>query len=330
MDWNSGMSEYHVAILGGGSVGLCLAAHFAKAGARVTLLVRGASVPAFANDPVRIDGALGDHECAPGVITAVDAANPTDAVLASDALIPTVKAYDLADALKPLAAAGYASPLLLLQNGVGSAETARAVMGPDVPVYSSTMMIGMARTAPTHMTVTGQSGPILCGTLLGDDETPLQALLAVAQRGFVPMQHDPTIRETVYFKLLFNSCMNPTGALTGQTYGALLENPDSRALITDLAEETQAAYAAAFGYRPAESAEHYVDKILSGIVFPKAQAHQSSMFQDLVAGRQTEIDVLNGAVIRLAEAQGLPATRHRVIEQLIKAREATARQTAQA
>ena len=93
--------------------------------------------------------------------------------------------------------------------------------------------------------------------------------------------HNPSIRETISFKLLFNSCMNLTGALTGQTYCELLDSPDSRELIVGLADETLAAYAQAFDYRPADSGQHYVEEVLSKIIFPRAQDHRSSMLQDL-------------------------------------------------
>lgn len=172
------------------------------------------------------------------------------------------------------------------------------------------------------MDVTAQSTPILCGALLGDCEDPLKDMLPVADRGFVPMAHEPEIQEKIAFELLFNSCMNPTGALTGQTYGELLVNPDTRELIVGLANETLAAYAKAFDDRPADNGQHYVDAVLSKIIFPRGQGHRSSMLQDLQAGRQTEIDFLNGAIIRLADGEGLPSVRHKCISQLIKASEA--------
>ncbi|MEM9432362.1 MAG: ketopantoate reductase family protein [Pseudomonadota bacterium] len=313
------MSKFSVAVFGGGSVGLCLAAHFAKAGARVVLLVRNASLDTMQDAPLSVSGLLGDHVISTDAYSVCDAAAPTQEVLGCDMLIMTTKAYDLHQALAPFAQKERCPPLLLLQNGMGAAEIAREVVGTDVPIYSSAMMIGMVRQSATSVDVTAQSSPILCGSLLGDPEEPLQSMLHVAEQGFVPMAHDPSIRETIAFKLLFNSCMNPTGALTAQTYGELLENPDSRDLIIGLADETLAAYAKAFNYRPADNGEHYVDDILSKIIFPRAQGHQSSMLQDLQAGRMTEIDFLNGAIIRLADDVGLPSVRHRSISQLIKA-----------
>lgn len=318
------MSKISVAVFGGGSVGLCLAAHFAKAGARVFLLVRQSSMEAIRGRPIAVTGLLGDHSVPADAYTLCDAAAPTDEVLACDMIVMTTKAYDLEKALGPFAGNGRCPAILLLQNGMGAAEIARDVVGADVAVYSSAMMIGMVRQSPTSVEVTAQSSPILCGSLLGDREGPLEDMLRIAEGGFVPMARDPSIRETIAFKLLFNSCMNPTGALTGKTYGELLETPESRDLIVGLASETLAAYAKAFDYRPADSGQHYVDDILSKIVFPRAQGHRSSMLQDLQAGRRTEVDFLNGAIIRLADAEGLPSARHRCISQLIKACEGSA------
>ena len=317
------MSNFHVAVFGGGSVGLALAVHFAKAGARVSLLVRKASMVALQNAPIEISGALGEHSIPEGAIAIVDAADPDDAVLCSDMLVLTTKAYDVAAALAPFAGRTTVPSILLLQNGIGAADIARDVLGADVPVFSTAMMIGMVRHAPGKTEITGIAGPICCGTLSGDDAGPLHDMLAVAQGGFVPMVYDPKIRETIAFKLLFNACMNPTGALTGQTYGELLANPASRALIVGLADEALAAFAAAFDYRPARSGQQYVDETLDAIVGKGGGKHRSSMLQDLQAGRKTEIAFLNGAIIKIAKDAGLRAPRHETIRQLIRVREPT-------
>lgn len=316
------MSNYHVAVFGGGSVGLCLAAHFAKAGAQVSLLVRESSIEALRGKSIEISGLLGDHSIGSEAFTLCDAAEPTDEVLNSDMLVLTTKAYDVAGSLKAFANRPSCPPILLLQNGMGSAEIARDVLGPNVPVFSTAMMIGMVRRKPTEVGVTAQSSPILCGPLLGDDPAPLKRMLEVAERGFVPMVQDKAIRDTIAFKLLFNSCMNPTGAITQQNYGELLENPHSRALIAGLADETLATFASAYDYRPAENGTHYVNEVLSPIIFPRSQGHRSSMLQDLQSGRRTEIDFLNGAIVRLSEREGLSAVRHESIIQLVKACEA--------
>ena len=315
------LTDFRVSIVGGGSVGLCLAANFAIADAKVSLFVRKASLASLEGQPVIVSGMLGEHRTDPGQITFCDAAAPSDEVLTSDMLVLTTKAYDVATALEPFASAPSCPPVLLLQNGMGSAEIARKILGEKVPVFSSAMMIGMERKSPNSVHIAAQASPIQCGPLLGDDPAPLQRLIDCAEQGFVPMTVDPNIRETIAFKLLFNCCMNPTGAITGQTYGELLADPNSRALIVDLADEALAAFAAAFDYHPATSGQHYVDDILTPIVVPRGEGHRSSMLQDLQSGRKTEIDFLNGAIIDLSEQNGLDAVRHKMLTQLIKASE---------
>lgn len=313
------LTTFHIAVFGGGSVGLCLTASFVKAGARVSLLVRERSLQDLREKEINVSGLLGDYTLAPEDLTLCDALHPTEDVLKSDMLVVTTKAYDVATALGPFAGKQSCPVVLLLQNGWGAQEIAQEVLGPDIPIYSSAMMIGMVRHNSTTVEVTAQASPILCGSLLGHDTGPLKRLLDFANDGFVPMQLIDEIRNTILFKLLLNSCMNPIGMLTKQSYGELLENTHSRELIVGLADETLAAFANAYNYKPAENGKQYVDKVLSPLIFPRGQGHHSSMSQDLQAGRKTEIDFLNGAIAKLSKQQGLRAIRHESVIQLIKA-----------
>jgi ketopantoate reductase len=141
------------------SVGLRLAASFAEAGAEISLLVREAAIAGLRDRPVHVLGLLGDHVIRAGQVEISDAAAPDDRILGSEMLIVTTKAYDVAEALRPFAGHADQPALLMLQNGLGSAEIARDVMGPDAPVCSTAMMIGMVRNAPKDLAVTAQSSP---------------------------------------------------------------------------------------------------------------------------------------------------------------------------
>jgi ketopantoate reductase len=144
-------------------------------------LVRRSAIETLRQTPIEVTGLLGDHVVPPELITLCDAAAPTEDVLRSDILILTTKANDVETALKPFAAAGACPPVLLLQNDMGLENIARRILGPDIPVYSSAMMIGMERHGPAQVEVTAQSSPIFCGPLLGDDTGPLLKLLQVRQ-----------------------------------------------------------------------------------------------------------------------------------------------------
>jgi 2-dehydropantoate 2-reductase len=309
-------------VLGGGSVGLAVAASFSQAGARVTLLARPASVAALSRETLSISGKLGEHSVPPGAIALAEAEAPPADARDCDVLVVTTKAHDLAAALGPFAAAPPGPrAVLLMQNGLGSAEVARAVLGPEVPVFSAAMYVGMQRQGLASVAVNAASSAVMVGSLLGDAPDAIAPVFEAATRGFLPVVHAPDIRDVVLTKLLFNSCMNPTGALTGRSYGELLENAHSRALITRLAQETLETYAAAFGFRPAPDGPRYVAETLHPVVFPRSAPHRSSMVQDIEAGRRTETDVLNGAILRLGAAHGVPTPSHATIVDLVRARE---------
>ena len=78
------MPNYRVTVFGAGSVGLCIAAHFVKAGARVSLLVRDSSIEGLRQEPIVVSGLLGDHSISPELFTLCDAASPTYDVLNSE------------------------------------------------------------------------------------------------------------------------------------------------------------------------------------------------------------------------------------------------------
>jgi 2-dehydropantoate 2-reductase len=209
--------------------------------------------------------------------------------------------------------------VLSLHNGIGASEAIRAALGPGIPVYASAMMIGLERQGLAHVVSKAASSPINTGPLLGDAAAPLERFVAAAQTGFLPIRVDPAIRETVLFKLLFNTCMNPPGALTGLTYGELVTHPATRGLIERLADETLVVLAAEHDYRPAPSGAAYARDTLTPIVLPRSAAHRSSMLQDIAAGRRTEIDSLNGAIARLGRKNGIATPTHDALIDLIAA-----------
>ena len=313
-------------VIGAGSVGLGVAASLAVAGQRVTLLTRADSVAALASSDITVSGLHGEHRLPAGTIAIADARRPPDAARACDMLVVTTKTYDLAAALQPFAEDGpRPSAVLAMQNGLGASETIRQAMGPAIPVYASAMMIGLERQGLGHVAIKAAASPILVGPLLGDDGAPLERFVAAAQPGFLPVKSDPRIRDTILFKLLFNTCMNPTGALTGLTYGELVTNPHTLGLIVRLADETLAVLAASDGYRPAASGAAYARDTLAPAVLARSSAHRSSMLQDIAAGRRTEIDSLNGAVARLGVEHAIPTPTHDALIALISARTPNAR-----
>ncbi len=322
----TGPAPLRLTVLGSGSVGLAVAASFAQAGQSVTLMARGPAVSLLREQGITVTGVCGDHRIEPGRLRVSDAEEPEPQDIACDLLIVATKAYQVAPVLKGLmhnAGAGVVpKAVLLLQNGWGSADEARAALAADVPVFSSIMMIGIERRSPTHVNVNVQASPIRVGTLFGAAPQGLKETVARGQAGFLPITYEDEIEPAILNKFLFNTCLNAIGAITRMTYGELLSNDHARRLITQVADETIRVVLAERRQVLAPDGATYVEKTLTPFVLPKAAAHRSSMLQDVEAGRRTEIDYLNGAVVRMGEARGIATPANDAVANLVRAREA--------
>lgn len=319
------MTALRISVLGSGSVGLAVAATYAQAGQHVTLLARGAAVPELRRSGITVSGVTGDHHVEPQRLKVSDAANPDPQDIACDVLVVATKAYQVQAVIKQLMqTAGPAdSPraVLLLQNGWGSADEARSVLSVGTAIFSSIMMIGIERRSSTHVNVNVQASPIRVGTLFAADPDLMQEAVERGQAGFLPMTYEDPIEPAILDKFLFNTCLNAIGAITRMTYGELVSNEHTRRLICQLAHEAIQVIRAERHIALAPDGVTYVEKTLTPFVLPKAAAHRSSMLQDVEAGRRTEIDYLNGAVVRMGKVHDIPTAISEAVTSLVRARE---------
>lgn len=313
-------------VLGSGSVGLAFAASFAQAGQSVSLLARGSAVPLLRENGITVTGVCGDHRIGPHRLRVCDADEPGRQDIACDVLVVATKAYQVAQVLtrlmRDVGATAAPKAVLLLQNGWGSADEARAALPDDVPVFSSIMMIGIERRSPVHVNVNVQASPIRVGTLFGAVPQHMLDAVARGQAGFLPITYEDEIEPAILNKFLFNTCLNAIGAITRMTYGELVSNEHTRHLISQVADETIRVILAERRLALAPNGATYVEQTLTPFVLPKAAAHRSSMLQDVEAGRRTEVGYLNGAVVRMGQVRGIDTPANDAVTSLVRAREA--------
>jgi 2-dehydropantoate 2-reductase len=121
------------------------------------------------------------------------------------------------------------------------------------------------------------------------------------------------MRPIIWGKLVINAAINPVAALAGEPNGQVAERPSLRALAQAIAEEGEAVAKAEGVSLPYPSAAEAVLETSR-----RTAANRCSMLQDLDAGRMTEIDYLNGAIIRAAERHNLSVPANRAITALIR------------
>jgi len=319
------VTALRISVLGSGSVGLAIAATYVEAGQNVTLLARGSALPELKRSGITVSGVSGDHHIAPQRLKVSDAASPDPQDIACDILVVATKAYQVHGVLKRLlqGAEPAVAPraVLLLQNGWGSADEARAMLPLGTAIFSSIMMIGIERRSSVHVNVNVLASPIRVGTLFGAAPDLMQEAVERGKAGFLPITYEDPVAPAILNKFLFNTCLNAIGAITRMTYGELVSNEHTRHLIIQVADETIRVIRAERQFSLATDGATYVEKTLIPFVVPKAAAHRSSMLQDVEAGRKTEIDYLNGAVVRLGARHNSPTPSNEAVASLIRARE---------
>ena len=296
-----------IAVVGAGAMGAIFGARFAQAGHDTVLVdVVGPLV-----DKINADGVTvlrGDEE----TVTKVPATTDPTSVGPVDLVVFCVKCYhtaSAAEAARPLV--GTRTVVASLQNGWGNGDVLAGVFPPEQiavgVTYNSGTVLDVGRVA--HPGV----GPTTIGSFTnGGGDGPERLAGALADGGLEAKVASP-IRPEIWKKLILNAATLPTAALTRMTAGELTAHGDMKELVSETAREA-VAVARALGYDIDE--QERLDAIHG--LLERAGPARGSMLQDFEAGRRTEIDVINGAVVRAADETGVPVTINRAFVALVK------------
>ncbi len=304
-------------IVGAGAVGLGLASALLAGGARVGLVARGETMRALRRRGLRRSGLFGERLHPPqsfalaGEIAAIDA--PADFVLVA------TKSFDskpVAQVLVGATALGEDTRVVLFQNGWGNEEPFAARLARE-RVWSARVITGFRRPEPHHVEVTVHAEPIRVGSLFGEPAERVRPLCECIAAGGLPCEPTDRIAHDLWAKLLYNGLLNPLGAICDVAYGALAAHPATRETLAALATEIFAVMQAAGHATHWPDAAAYLEDFHQRLLPPTA-THESSMLQDLRAGRRTEIDALTGAVVRLGGAHGIATPVNRTLLSLVR------------
>ena len=145
-------------------------------------------------------------------------------------------------------------------------------------------------------------------------EVEISRLAEACTRAGMPTMAVDDARGPQWRKVIFNASTNPVGALTGLTHGRVCEDPELRRLVSGLVDEGKAV-AAAQGIELDADPEELIDHAAKPEV---AYGHKASMLQDVEAKRPTEIDYLNGGIVRFGSEHGVETPLNRAIWSLVK------------
>lgn len=289
-----------VAVLGAGAVGCYYGGMLARAGHRVTLIGRPQHVQVFEAQGLRMQTLAFDET------VKVRASTDASAVAGADLVLFAVKSPDTEAAGEQMRAHLKPGALVLcLQNGVDNAERLRAVL-PDAQVGAAVVYVATEMAGPGHLRHHGRGELVIEPS--ADSERVAQALIAAG----VPTEISDNVRGALWAKLILNCAYNALSAVGRIAYGQLVQQPGVTAVMHDVVAECRAV-AAADGVTIPGDVDAAVRRIAETM-----PSQYSSTAQDLMRGKPSEIDFLNGYVVRRGDALGVPTPANRVLWTVVR------------
>jgi 2-dehydropantoate 2-reductase len=289
-----------VIILGAGAIGstygAALSQHY-----NVLLIGRGKHVESINNEGLIVEGDFaGKHR--PSAATSIKEIPP------ETLLIVTTKAYDVAPSLQAIQAIiRNDTVVLLLQNGLGIIELAKQVLKDKGVVVRGLTTMAAETLGPGHIkTWRGE-------TILGSDEAS-KRIAQLFNEASLQVRVSDMFEKELWKKLVMNCVINP---LT-----AILRVRNKEIGVTTLAPIRHAIARECIAISAVEGVELGLDLISDIDRAIPHYTNRSSMYQDVIRGKQTEINFINGKVVELGKHHHIPTPMNHCLTQLVKFQEA--------
>lgn len=302
-----------IVIVGAGALGGLVGAQLTACGEDVTLIeINGARLKLLNESGLFVSEGNKGEICVRVKVAGSVAGLPT-----ADLVFVSVKSYQTEPALRAtLPVIGPRTFVLSMQNGIGNTQTMARII-PPAQVLSGITYHSIQHTGPNRIRYRPGIKPIQIAPYDGRLIPEIEVVGEVFRRAGLHTDVVEQIDDVIWQKLLHNAVVNPVSALTGLTCRELLDDPDLQSFMRDLCLEIIAVMKAR-GVPVVNEDDPYQPVVNSQKALGK---NRPSMWQDLARNYRTEVDAINGAVVREAERLGLDAPHNRGLVWFIHSRE---------
>ncbi|HET8580641.1 MAG TPA: 2-dehydropantoate 2-reductase, partial [Nitrospiraceae bacterium] len=297
---------HQVMMVGAGAVGGFFGAHLAKYNPKVSFLLRPRTLQAVGERGLTVRSSTGTFTVWP------QAASDPRELPKPDLIILSVKAYDLdevMDQIEPVTTAR--TVLLTLQNGVDTEDRLIArferdcVVGGVAFIYSKIVEPGVIE----HY----KRGSVAVGELVGHRSERVLKIAELFNQAGIPCQLDEDIRRSKWEKMCWNCVFNPLTVIINDRVSKALDHPEMLNVIHQIVGEVVAVAAGV----KVPLTQDMADKVLRWS--QEIRDIHTSMYDDWKARRPTEIEYLNGYVVRKGRELGIPTPLNEALTAMIKA-----------
>lgn len=311
-----------ILVYGSGAVGIAIAAALYDSNIIVHILAQGETANKILKEGIIRRGLFKEIKVSPENITVYNEVEniPEDTydfiLVCTKTTASKAVAEDLARNSKILKQKG---SIVLFQNGWGNDEYFLEYFSKR-KIYSARVITGFKRPDLNISEVTVHAAPILLGSLHDENIEKLEPLAKAIEYGGIPCEVTEDVSKALWAKMLYNCTLNPLGAILNVTYGKLTESENTVSIMNKIIDEIFEVMAIA-GYKTYwEDSESYKKEFYEKLI-PATYNHRSSTLQDIEKEIKTEIDTLNGSILRLGEKYKLEVPYNSMIYNMIKAKE---------
>ena len=297
-----------IAVVGPGALG-CLIAGLLRSKTREEIWLIDnlpERVKRIAQDGIRLEGLSGPIHTKINV-----SADPKEAG-SCDLVILCVKSYSTEDACKDIKElVSKETFVMTLQNGIGNVQILNDQFGQDKVIAGITNH-GATLLAPGHVRHAGK-GETIIGTSSGKVLGPVKEMAGILSKAGLETKLSKDIDSVIWGKLVINVGINALTAITHLKNGALIEYDGTREILRSAVQE---AVKIVKRKRVKLAYDDPIQKVES--VCKATAANISSMLQDVLNNKRTEIDFINGAIVRQGKSLGIPTPVNGVLADLVR------------
>lgn len=309
-----------VLVVGAGAVGLGITSCLLKANLKVDIVARETTVEALRNNGLIRTGIFSDYHHSPQSfdsytnIVQVENNTYTHIIISS-------KAYDVDEIIIEIINSKLDitnTHFILFNNGWGTHLIAQKHLPKD-KIHNARVITGFIRKEPNHVDITVHADSILIGSPFSSDSAKLSNLAEAISLGGIPCRTSRSISSHIWGKLIYNAALNPLGAILEVTYGDLASMKETTDVMNSIIEESfliMDSYGIKNNWR---SYLDYKDTFYTNLV-PSTKDHRSSMLQDILAGKKTEIEFINGVIVKMGKDRNIETKTNQLIVNLIESK----------
>ncbi|MFZ5825707.1 MAG: ketopantoate reductase family protein [Bacillota bacterium] len=296
-----------IAIMGSGGIGAYYGARLARAGYTVAFIARGAHLTALQTSGLQVVGLEEFH------LPAVTATDDPATIGPVDVVLFCVKAYDIETAARQmLPLVGPGTMVLPLLNGVDTVERLAPILGAE-KVVGGLCRISVEVSSPGTVRINSPFKEITFGEMDGSPSARTAAFAAALERAEIPHRLSGKMELELWKKFVFITAFSGITGATRSPIGPIRDCPETFDLYRQVAAEIVAV---------GRAAGVELDPDMPAALVEQARAFapglKASLLVDLERGRRTEVETLQGAVVRLGRKYGIPTPVTEVLYALIK------------